>query len=212
MAYSSSSTAKGLGTSISVGKPAGTVDGDIVVVGFNYGVLADPVTPPSGWTSVYNSGDLGGSRGLRVYAKVADGEGASWAWGLNTSTNWVVHAVTLSGRTGSATPDANGGQTNASSTSVTAPSISPAATNCDLVGFFASTNGSLFTPPSGMTERQDDSQASAHNLEAATEALTSSGATGTRVATQGTAGQNAGWIGAFAPAPPGSGALYFGTT
>lgn len=211
MTYRASSTAKGLGTSITIGKPAGTADGDVIVVGMNYGILADPITPPSGWSLLYSSGDFGVSRIVRVYAKVASSEGASWTWTVTIATNWVIHATAHSDLS-TDVPNASGGQVNGSSTSVTAPSITTTKDNCDLVGFFGSNNGSAFTPASGMTERQDDTQGSNHNLELATQTLGSAGSTGTRVATQGTAGASVGWIGAFAPSVNAGYPLYFGTT
>lgn len=198
MAFRSSTNATSTGTtSISVNKPAGTVDGDVLVTGLIHGSTAT-LTPPSGWgAALYASGAFGAGRILTVYSKVASGEPASWAWGLSTSVGVVVEVCCLSGRA-SATPDASNGQTNASSTSVTAPSISPSNSTDDLVGFFGVDANTTFTPPGTMTEREDASAAAANRaLELATEVLAASGATGTRVATAGSAGANAGWLGAF---------------
>jgi hypothetical protein len=81
--------------------------------------------------------------------------------------------------------DTSGGQANASSSSVTAPSITTTVADTVLVGFFATADDRTFTAPSGMTERYDvkvdgvDDAAS----EAATQTQTATGATGTRVAT-----------------------------
>lgn len=196
MAFRASTNATSAGTtSISVNKPAGTVDGDVLVTGILYGSTAT-LTPPSGWGSaLYASGAFGAGRILAVYSKVASSEPASWAWGLSTSVGVAVEVCCLSG-SASATPDASNGQTNASSTSVTAPSISPSNSGDDLVGFFGVDAGTTFTPPGTMTERQD-ANGGGRTLELATEVLAASGATGTRVATAGTAGANAGWIGAF---------------
>lgn len=197
MAFRASSNATNVGaTSLACNKPAGTVNGDVLTAGVCFGSVAT-ITPPAGWTEVYDSGAFGGSRQLKVYTKLASGEPASWTWSFSTSVGIVIEVGAFDTRS-SSSPNASGGQVNGSSSSSTAPSISPSVANCDLVGYFATDYDRTFTAPGGMTEREDQ-YASARSLGLMTEALAASGATGTRVATLSGNSTNVGWLGAFSP-------------
>lgn len=199
MAFRASTNATSAGTSsLSCNKPVGTIDGDVLAAGVLCG-SPNVVTPPAGWGLRYSSGTFGPTKQMLVYTKLASSEGASWAWGFGTSNGAVIEVVALSGREATAVPNAEGGQTNASSANVVAPSISPPADNCDLVGFFGTDASTTFTAPGTMTERED-AVGAARTMELATEVLGAAGATGTRTAVAGSAAANAGWIGAFAPA------------
>lgn len=75
------------GTSVTVTKPAGTADGDLLVA-----VIAEAgtgaITAPAGWTL---AGDATAGTSLRsaIYWKIASSEGASWTWTLASSArNW----------------------------------------------------------------------------------------------------------------------------
>ena len=196
-ASSNATTGAGSATSLACNKPTGTANGDVLTAGVCYGSLGT-ITPPSGWAEVYDSGSFGASgRQLKVYTKLASSEPASWTWSFSASVGIVIEVGAFDTRS-TATPNASGGQVNSASTNSTAPSISPSAANCDLVGYFATDNSRTFTAPSGMTEREDQS-AGSRSLGLMTEVLVASGATGTRVATLSASAVNAGWLGAFAP-------------
>lgn len=196
-ASTNATTGAGTATSLACNKPVGTVNGDVLTAGVCYGSLGT-ITPPAGWTEVFDSGSFGGSgRQLKVYTKLASGEPASWTWSFSAAVGIVIEVGAFDTRT-SASPNASGGQVNGISANCTAPSISPAATNCDLVGYFAADSGRTFTAPGGMTEREDQS-AGSRALALMTEVLVSNGATGTRVSAMSGNAVNSGWLGAFAP-------------
>ena len=80
-----SSTA-GSNTSVSVSKPTGVVDGDVMVatVAFAGGTL----TAPAGWTQVLEQAGTGVT--LRVYRRTASSEGSSYTWSLSTADGLAV--------------------------------------------------------------------------------------------------------------------------
>lgn len=96
-----------LTSTITLAKPAGTVDGDyliaVLVMIFGSSGLAVS-SPPAGWTLLYSSGAVahtGGFGFFYVYGKKAASEPASWAWGLNNSVAFYnCHAVRNDGVNG----------------------------------------------------------------------------------------------------------------
>lgn len=90
----SHASAGGAGTTITITKPTGTVDGDFLVAH----IIADgnvSFTPPAGWTTLkeHNSG----AHKQGIYWKFASGEGASWAWTLGSSETFIGGVVRVSG-------------------------------------------------------------------------------------------------------------------
>lgn len=112
IAYRSSTTAGGgTGTSVTLTKPAGTVDNDILIAVL-YREIASGWTPPAGWTQLCDltSADGGSSEYLTVYWKRAASEGASYVWSV--ASTWVIGAMTaFSGCTLSGSP-VDAGATN----------------------------------------------------------------------------------------------------
>lgn len=75
------------GTSVVVPKPAGLVDGQLMVA-FISAASVTTFTPPAGWEGIEVQ-DIGSSLRLISYWKVASTEGASWTWSLGASArNW----------------------------------------------------------------------------------------------------------------------------
>lgn len=75
------------GTSVTVAKPSGTVDGDHLIA-FISAAGAPSITPPAGWTLI-TSVASGSSVTLWAYRKLAASEGANWTWTLGSSLrNW----------------------------------------------------------------------------------------------------------------------------
>jgi hypothetical protein len=128
-----------------------------------------------------------------VFSHVASGEPADYTF---TFSKAQAAAVAVSAYSGVSAVGASAGQANASSTSITAPSVS--ATSGDvLVGFFATARATTVTPPSGMSERAEadtPSTTSKTTIEAADTTVSSTGATGTKVATAGGASANIGQL------------------
>lgn len=177
---------------VSVTKPSGTVNGDLLVA-FGF---ADPdgaqLTAPGGWTS-RGTGTSAAGFG-QVWTKVAASEGSSYTFTGSGSSDNAVSIVCVQGANTSSPLDGgptfanNGG---ASTSSHSAPSVSPATSDALLLcgHWIIHGSSSTFTPPSGMTEQVDATSGWAA-VEVSSVGLSSSGATGTKSATSSTATQS----------------------
>lgn len=174
--------------SLTISKPSGVVDGDLMVAFIGCTGSAVTITPPAGWTAIRNDTDTS-TINERSFWKIASSEGASYDFTFSASTNCLGSIHRITGHDATTPIDASGGQTNASSLSVTAPTITTATANTLLL--FASvitSNGggsATSTAPGGMTEVADFDNNGFGNLnsEICREAIAAIGATGTRVAT-----------------------------
>jgi hypothetical protein len=139
-----------LGTSRSVSRPAGTQDGDLMVVSLSFGWSSGgPFTSsaPAGWTAVgENVGGSGASNTQRcsVYYRVAQPGDASWTF-TQSGANWFGGALQTFSGVDPATPiDATGtASTNSGSATISANAVTVATANAwELIGTCA------FTGPS----------------------------------------------------------------
>jgi hypothetical protein len=141
-----------------------------------------------------------------IYVRVAGGsEPASYTFTLSSAQSAAGGIAAYIG-VNTATPvDAHGGQVNASSTSITAPTISTTVAGDRLVGFFGTASLTTVTPPASMTERFDQTVPSTNAFKVTSEAvdqvIAASGPTGTRVALAANAAANVGQLVALKPAP-----------
>lgn len=68
-------------TSTVVNKPAGVVDGDLMIALLNIGTNSSTTpTPPAGWTAIDNDTHGASPPNTYLYYKVASSEGASYSW------------------------------------------------------------------------------------------------------------------------------------
>lgn len=179
---------------VTITKPTGVVDGDLLVAVINLHVFSGAPTvsaAPSGWTLLSPSPLITATNICRsyVYWKVAASEGTSWSWTLSGSGffAWVCVAVQ---DPGGATPIADGqGQVDADgNTSATAPSVTTTATDNLLMYIHArKTTTADLTAPSGFTVRAGARNGSTDAyVAAATKAPAGAvGATGTVSGTTG---------------------------
>ena len=134
-------------------------------------------------------------------------EPSSYTWNFSQSRNAAGGIVADVGVDTAVSVDASNGQGNASSTFITAPSlVVPAGNNSDLlIGLFSKANTAQITVPAGTNQRWNFSATSGSiRIAAADLQLTSSGATGNKVATSTNAAANVGALVALVPqaAPP----------
>lgn len=190
-----------------VTKPAGVVDGDVLIVFFAIESAGSSVTTLSGWTA-HPSNPLtvsaDGQRGF-CFHKIASSEPASWTWTWSNagSSGANYHCLAFSGRNTSAPITAtNSGSSNTASASprtISANGVTAAASD-DLVwlGFLDNTAAATvsYSPPSGFTEATDASDGSFTSSATAYKENISSGATGTISGTGTYSTGNAGY-GAF---------------
>lgn len=201
-------------TSVNVNKPAGTVSGDLLIafVHSDAGDSAATYTAPAGWTQ--NGTTSTATPGIsKVFTKTAGGsEPSSYAFGSGVNSSIVIIIVCVTGQATSSPVNINATwatSNTAGQASQVAPSISPTVVNCLLLCSWSSNNNTTasYTPPGGMTEMQD-AWSNWQFASAAYQALTATGATGTRTAT-GTSG-GIGWTAvsmAIAPAATSPGAF-----
>jgi hypothetical protein len=155
MAYtyrSNSSQGNGSGGALTVSKPAGTADGDlIVVVGYLESDTNTWTSVGSGFTEVKNI-DNTGLFDLRMWYKWASGEPASWTWTPNTSAWRTVVVASYSGGSGSGSqPDVSSSAQGDAQlvANQTAPSVTTTA-NDDLLTYgYGNFTGTNMTTASG---------------------------------------------------------------
>ena len=198
------------GSSVTINQPPGVQGNDVMLAQIGVrGGTGITLTPPAGWTLVRRDNN-GTTITQALYAHVVTSpvsEPASYTWNF-TNGNDAAGGIGDYAGVNNVTPvDVSTGVANASSTSITAPSVNvPGGDNSDrLVGMFAIPNSSAVTVPNGMTQRWDFHATSGGiGVEMSDLALTNSGATGNKVATAGTAGANIGALVALFPASIGA--------
>ncbi len=201
---SASSANNATATTLVIPAPTGVASGDAMLAVVS--VRAAPtITPPAGWTLVRQDANASTMR-QAVFVRVAGGsEPASYTFNLSSAQSAAGGIVAYSGVDGTTPVEVHGGQLNASSTSITAPSITTTGANRQIVGFFGTPVLTSMTPPGGMTERYDQTVPSTNTYKvtsgAADENVAAAGATGTRVATAANAAANIGQLVALNPAP-----------
>lgn len=195
--------------SLPIGKPSGTVTGDVMVAAIGFRPETATITPPSGWTlarRINNSGAT--ANGLAIYYKVATAsEPSSYTWTFSSSTGTAGGISAFSGVDTANPLDAENGQATASSLSHATPSITTTVANTMLVASFAFSSSATWATPSGMTGAFNVASLTVPNSTGESTASfyqfwTLTGSTGTRTATaSGDADSGATHILALRPAP-----------
>lgn len=210
---SSTATLTGAGSdSLNVGAPAGLVAGDVMLIWIaqpaagcypilggasNTGTCNGPGTVPAGWTKVLTN-DNGSSLGVAVYSKVAAAAdlGATYSWQMSANGRVAMAIAAFRGVDTVSSVAASAAQVNASGTTMTAPSVSPASTNSLLVALYATANGAASTTaPSGFTEAFDVGTKAAANgvgVEGSYALQAAAGASSSQAATASLAAVNIG--------------------
>jgi hypothetical protein len=162
----------------------GLADGDYMLMAiYANSNEATPPQPPGGWTLLES--EASGSYFVEVWGKIASSEPSNYTITKNTGTK-VYGGIILAFHSASAKTlyaDVRAHQINASSTNYTAPGVTTTKTSAGLACFLASSTSFGITPAAGMTERLDSLFNSGVHAYAMTSILTSSGATGDKVAT-----------------------------
>jgi hypothetical protein len=178
---SSDSNAATSATSLTLNKPAGVVDGDVMVASISF-ILSGMTFPtiPAGWTQERLA--TNGGSGVGVFVKVASGEPASYTWGTSGASNMAGAISSYIGVDNTTPVDAENGGLVANFTSVT--TVTP-ATMLVVSSFAGNISTTItFTPPAGMTERVDRANAAATfvTVEQADALWAPAAASGTRTA------------------------------
>lgn len=174
-----STASTGVDETITVTKPSGTVDNDILLAQVYTEPNGQTITPPAGWTAIATIDNTGGLR-TGWYYKRAASEGADYTWTATGST-WLGAAIAAYSRciTSGSPIDVAGAGDTGSDTSPAAAAVT--TTVADTLIVYGSQELNLtpaYTPPTGMAERLDtDVYYFADVAQAA------AGSTGTKTAT-----------------------------
>ena len=211
------------GSGHTITKPAGTVDGDILIFAAVTDGTGGTLGVPSGFSSTFGSADLSNitstadGQTLTIGWKIAASEGASYSYLAAGARSTIVFMAAYSGRDGTSTINAalatSNNSSNASPWSINLSQITTNVDGCDLLAIATSDVGTsaaalAYTPPGGWTERVDAGEPTTQyrNFTLADFNQTSQGATGIITIVGTCAGVNAGWSGALiALAPSGGG-------
>ena len=162
------------GGNLTINKPSGVVDGDILVVGFYR--EAGTLTLPAGWTQVVATRDNGSDAiYLTVAWKRASSEGSSYTFTLSTSTWRAGVLLAFSGCVTSGSPVDTYATDATTLSAARLASITTSVANTMRVGVFGDydSNG-LTAGTSGMTESSGNGA-----VESFYAAQASAGASGT---------------------------------
>ena len=162
--------------SVTVTRPTGTVDGDLLYA-YISAENVPTISTPSGWQADASFVN-GAVFRCAVFTKVANGEGAGgWTWTLGASTWSGGIVLAASGGATTSWVDAVGAGSTGSASLMTAASISPTESTDLLVYGATDFATSAHTAPTGMSS---DTNLSNGESVVYYQVLSSSGATGTR--------------------------------
>ncbi|MEO8521297.1 MAG: hypothetical protein ABI603_08040, partial [Acidobacteriota bacterium] len=188
---SASQAAAGSGAlTLTINKPAGTAEFDVMVASIAFRPQTAVITPPAGWTLIRRTDNAATTASsLATYWKAADTtEPASYAWTFDTSTGsngGILSFVNVD----TANPiDVESGATTGNALTHAAPSITTTGTDEMIVSMHAFSSGATWTPPPGMTEAVDVASETVPNccgeaMEVNYQLQAAAGATGTLTAT-----------------------------
>lgn len=176
VAFRSSANSSGAVASLALAKPTGAVQGDVVVAAVN-SVSGGTVTPPAGWTQLGTEQVDSVVRTAFFWRLVGASDPSTYTFtsALATFMDSVQGAYSGTGLfvSGNAVSKAT------TATTFTTSAITTQFANALIVtAFVTQLNAVTWTPPSGMTERQD-----VNGLELNDVIQVSAGSTGTKAAT-----------------------------
>lgn len=209
--YRNGNVTSGTGTgNLSINKPTGTVQGDLIVVIQNATLsTSTPGVVDSGWTQISTGGLVSGCCQLYAYYRIAGAsEPASYAFSFannGTSMQGLAIATFYDDAGGAIGFDiANATDTTTQVTAHSAPDINASSANTLLVGLYGSDGSAGVTrtfTTSALTERLDQGASTGVGTMIAS-TVAGAGPTGAKAATLSTADRGRGYLAAFKILPP----------
>lgn len=158
---SSTATAKNV-TSLAVAKPAGVVQGDVLIARIaNRNHVEAVIAPPAGWTLLRSDQSASAIKSWVLWKVATSAEPASYSFGFDVSAYVAGSIVAFSGADPANPIDAVSGQKNGNSATLAAPAVTTTAANGVAVWFGtqvwtgSACPASPIQPPSGFTEPLD---------------------------------------------------------
>jgi hypothetical protein len=175
---------------LTINKPAGTVENDLMIASIAVRPDIATITPPAGWTLVRRIDNASANaNSLAIYWKVAGAsEPASYSWTFSTSTGSAGGIRAFFGVDTANPIDVENGQSTPAGLSHETPSVTTTVANAMVVTSHAFSSSATWTPPAGMTEAFDVASEAVPNtagisIEGNYAIQTAAGATGTKTAT-----------------------------
>src|SRR6266849_7268887 len=169
----------GGGSTLTIGLPAGTTSGDVMVAHVIVRTAGNTITPPVGWNLVLRQ-DSGSAISTASYVKVAgSSEPATYTWSFGTSGEASGGVASYIGVNNTTPVDASHAQYNANTSNVDNSGVTTTVTNDMLiyaVGIIVQTTVNV---PSGFTQVWSTSSSSDTTSEMSQEIFAPAGATGT---------------------------------
>ena len=202
-----SSTSKNLNdtaSSIVVNKPAGVIEGDVLIASIAVRPETLTVTPPSGWTLVVRQNNsIATVNAVLIYSKVAGAsEPSTYTWSFSVGSTGSVGSISAFTGVDLTDPINTYGSfaDTIASYSIVAPSITTTVDGAMILTTHVTSSSNDWTPPSGMTEMTDASSLAIPNgvgigIETNYLLQTSAGSTSSKTATFSSAGGVASDIG-----------------
>jgi len=167
------------GSTLTIGLPAGTMSGDVMVAFVVVRTANNTITPPAGWNLVLRQ-NSSSSLATASYVKVAgSSEPASYTWSFSTSgeaSGWIASYIGVNNTT---PVDVAHAQYNPSTSNVDNSGVTTTAANDMLVYAVGIVGATSVNDPSGFTEECYTASNSLTTAEMSQEILASAGATGT---------------------------------
>jgi len=189
----SSTNQRTAGTSMVLNRPTGTLEGHLMVASLWHELANPTITPPSGWTLLFQTNVSTRTANLAAYYRVAGAsEPSTYTWTVPTSSECVGAILTLEN---GGTPTAVSQGNNTSTTTVTAPTITVNNAGEWVLFIDGAMYGTTVTPPTNYTEVIDNRSGTASgncHLGVSYRQYSSTGATGSITATLANADYNAG--------------------
>ncbi len=195
IAFRAAATGVSASGSVTINKPTGTVQNDVMVAGIAVRPNTATITAPAGWTLLRSTKQAANTANqLSTYWKLATAsEPASYTFTVGANAGAAGGIASFSGVDPSDPIDVENGQTTASATTSAARTVTTTSTNDMIVTVHGIASSVTWTPPTGMTEAADATSATPTNtngesLEINYVAQAGIGATGTKTANASGAG------------------------
>jgi hypothetical protein len=176
---------------LTIAKPAGTLQHDVMIASITARPSTVTITPPAGWTLVQrvdNNADV--TNTLATYFKVAGAaEPLEYHWAISNSTG-AEGGIQSFANVDTINPiDVSNGQATANALVHSTPSVTTTVPDTMLVTGHASTSSATWTSPAGMAEAFDDASHAVPNAAGISGVgsytpQAAAAATGTKTATQ----------------------------